>query len=113
MKAPKNTSVVVAVREIKKLTDRMERLNRLAAMDIDDWHAIDASRCNDYGEVLTAEEAVCFLRLNGPRGPRDPYQVLYRYRRQCLLKGVQIGREIMYTKEELMNFLHRKTEGNR
>ncbi|MEM7210307.1 MAG: helix-turn-helix domain-containing protein [Pseudomonadota bacterium] len=99
--------------EISRVTDRLERLNRLAAMGIDDWEAIGATYGREFGEVLTAEEAVRFLRLDGPRGPRDPYQVLYRYRRQCLLKGVQIGREIMYTKEELMAFLRRKTEGNR
>ena len=102
-----------AVHAIERITDRMDRLNRLAAMDIDDWEAIGSTYGGRFGEVLTAAEAVRFLRLDGPRAPRDPYQVLYRYRRQCLLKGVQIGREIMYTKEELMNFLRRKTEGNR
>lgn len=98
--------------EIQRITARHKQLNRLAQLRPDDWDAIRATSCEAFGDVLTADEAVRFLRLDGDRGPRDPYQVLYRYRRQCLLKGVQIGREIMYTREELMAFLRRKTEGN-
>ena len=95
------------------IVNKWQRLARLAELDADDWSAIDSTHREQFAEVLTAAEAVRFLRLDGPKGPRDPYQVLYRYRKQCLLKGVQIGREIAYTKEELMNFLRRKTEGNR
>ncbi len=63
-------------------------------------------------EVLTEAEAVRVLRLDTEGGPSDPYQVLYRYRKRCLLRAVQIGRQIFYTKEELMRFLQKKTEGN-
>ena len=69
-------------------------------------------RTDGWPEVLTESEAVRFLRLDTENGPGDPYQVLYRYRKRCLLKAVQIGRQVFYPRKELMLFLQRKTEGN-
>ena len=62
-------------------------------------------------ELLTEEEAVRFLRLDGEKGPSDPYQTLWRYRREGLLRAVKIGRQLRYPREELMRFIRRLTEG--
>lgn len=67
----------------------------------------------DWPEVLTEKETVRFLRLDTKKGPHDPYQTLYRYRKQNLLKAVQLGRQVFYTKTELQKFIERKSEGNR
>lgn len=58
-------------------------------------------------ELLTAEEAIRFLRLDDLKAPMD---VLYEYRRQGLLRGTQVGRKIRYLRSELMLCLEKLTE---
>ena len=58
-------------------------------------------------ELLTAAEAVRFLRLDNLKEPMD---VLYHYRRKGLLRGTQVGRNIRYLKTELMRCLELLTE---
>ncbi len=102
-----------AAQEIKLEIEQLECATQILRLDNRAWRAIRAVPASDWPEVMTADEAVRFLRLDEPGGPRDPYQALYRYRRQLLLRAVQIGRRVMYTKKELVRFLERKTEGNR
>ena len=58
-------------------------------------------------ELLTAEEAIRFLRLDDLQAPMD---VLYQYRRQGLLRGTQVGRNIRYLRTELLRCLEKLTE---
>ena len=58
-------------------------------------------------ELLTAKEAIRFLRLDDLK---DPMDVLYHYRTQGLLRGTQVGRHIRYLRTELMKCLEMLTE---
>ena len=58
-------------------------------------------------ELLTAEEAVRFLRLDDLTAPTE---VLYQYRKKGLLRGTQVGRNIRYLRSELMRCLERLTD---
>lgn len=60
-------------------------------------------------EVLTEQEAVEFLRLDVD-GPKHPEQTLQYYRSEGLLKGIQIGKRLRYTKTEMLKFLERLSE---
>jgi hypothetical protein len=62
-------------------------------------------------EVLTAEEAVLYLRLNMV-DVKDPEGTLAYYRRRGLLKGTQIGKAVRYRRVELERFLDLLTEDN-
>ena len=62
-------------------------------------------------EVLTAEEAVLYLRLNMV-DVKDPESTLAYYRRRGLLKGTQIGKCVRYRRVELERFLELVTEAN-
>jgi len=57
-------------------------------------------------EILTEQEAIEFLRLDVD-GPKHPEQTLQYYRTEGLLKGVQIGKRLRYTKTELIQFVDR------
>jgi hypothetical protein len=59
--------------------------------------------------VLTAEEAVAFLRLDGSGGLRT----LKYYRDEGLLIGVRIGHKVRYPLSEIMRFLNQKVELSR
>ncbi len=55
-------------------------------------------------EVMTAQEACRFLRLN-EADLKNPATTLQYYRDKGDLKGVRIGKSIRFTKEDLLNFL--------
>ncbi len=58
-------------------------------------------------EFLTAEEAIRFLRLTDLKDPMDK---LYNLRKDGLLRGTQMGRNIGYLRSELMECLDKSTE---
>ena len=57
-------------------------------------------------EVLTAEEAVRYLRLD-VGGPKNPEDTLRSYREKGLLVGIQVGRHLRYRRKDLDAFLER------
>jgi len=58
-------------------------------------------------ELLTEEEAVRYLRLEGDRNPR---RTLRYYREKGLLRSTSVGRHLRYRRVELDAFLERQTE---
>lgn len=62
-------------------------------------------------ELLTEEEAIRFLRLDGI-DIEDPTNTLRYYRKKGLLRATQVGKCIRYRRIELENFLERLTETN-
>lgn len=58
-------------------------------------------------ELLTAEEAIKFLRLEKEKNPQ---RTLKYYRDKNRLRGVKIGRNFLYPKPELLNFIGVATE---
>ena len=56
-------------------------------------------------DLMTEEEAVKFLRLDGKGGPKDPSATLKHYRDKKMLRGTQIGRRYRYSRVELLNFI--------
>lgn len=62
-------------------------------------------------EVLTAEEAVRYLRLD-LIDVNDPADTLAYYRKKGLLRGTQIGKAVRYRRVELDRLLDRLTDGN-
>ena len=73
----------------------------------DDGRLVEVEPDRPCPELLTAEEAVRFLRLEGLKKPKD---VLYRLREEGYLRGTQIGRPIRYLRTELMHCLELLTE---
>lgn len=61
--------------------------------------------------VLTAEEAVRYLRLDTV-DIKNPLETLERYRAGGLLRGTQLSKKVMYLRRELDKFLERLTEKN-
>ncbi len=61
-------------------------------------------------EVLTEEEAIRYLRLDGGR---NPARTLKYYREKGLLKATNVGRHLLYRRAELDKFLQFQTDGNR
>jgi Helix-turn-helix domain len=59
-------------------------------------------------EVLTEQEAIEFLRLDD--GPKHPKVTLQYYRTEGLLKGVNIGKKLRYTKTDMLRFLERLSD---
>ena len=57
--------------------------------------------------VLTEEEAVRFLRLD--RQKADPTKTLKYYREQKLLKATKLGKNLLYSRQELEQFIVRLT----
>ena len=62
-------------------------------------------------ELLTAEEAVRYLRLDDAGG-KNPERSLAYYRREWGLRATQIGRKLRYRRCELDRLLERLTEEN-
>lgn len=60
-------------------------------------------------EVLTEEEAIQFLRLDID-GPKNPKTTLQYYREQGLLRACQIGKNLRYSKTELLRFIELLTD---
>lgn len=70
-------------------------------------------KLNDAGErepaqpcpdLLTAEEAVRYLRLD-ETGVNDPELSLRRYRESGRVQGVRMGKRVMYRRVELERFI--------
>lgn len=59
-------------------------------------------------DLLTEEEAITFLRLDGDDGPKNPSITLKYYRDKHLLKAVNVGKHNRYLKTELLRFLDAK-----
>lgn len=57
--------------------------------------------------ILSEEEAVRWLKLDGPDGPKDPRQTLKFYRSRGLLRAAKIGRTLKYPQWELEAFVRR------
>lgn len=55
-------------------------------------------------EVLTADEAILYLRLDTSHG-KDKKKALLRYRELGLLRGVRIGGRVHYRIEDLRDFV--------
>lgn len=62
-------------------------------------------------ELLTEEEAIRFLRLDTVN-IKNPTATLERYRKDGLLRGVQISKKIFYKRTELERFVERLMEKN-
>ena len=62
-------------------------------------------------ELLTAEEAVRYLRLDTV-GIKDPQETLRRYRDSGRLRATQISKKLFYRRVELELFLQRQTDEN-
>ena len=62
-------------------------------------------------ELLTEEEAIRFLRLDTVN-IKDRAATLKRYRKDGLLRGVQISKKIFYKRTELENLIERLMEKN-
>lgn len=62
-------------------------------------------------ELLTEEEAIRFLRLDGI-SIEDPANTLRYYRKKGLLRATQVGKCIRYRRIELEKLLDRLTEAN-
>jgi len=59
--------------------------------------------------ILTAEEAISFLRLDGPH----PARTLKYWRDQGRLTGVRLGKRVRYPLAEVMRFVAQKTAESR
>lgn len=66
---------------------------------------------NEFPEVMTADEAVRYLRLD-LTGVKNPLDTLKYYREKGLLKGVRLGRSLRYTRANLDAFLAEQAERN-
>jgi hypothetical protein len=62
-------------------------------------------------ELLTADEAVRYLRLD-TISIANPAATLRRYRERGLLRGTLISKKIFYRRTELDRFIERATEGS-
>lgn len=62
-------------------------------------------------ELLTEDEAIRFLRLDTVN-IKDRAATLKRYRKDGLLRGVQISKKIFYIRTELENLIERLMEKN-
>jgi len=62
-------------------------------------------------ELLTEEEAIRFLRLDGIN-TENPANTLRYYRKKGLLQATQVGKCIRYRRVELEKLLERLTEAN-
>ena len=62
-------------------------------------------------DLLTLRETIRYLRLDTIR-TRFPQNTLHRYRKIYGLKTVQIGRQILYSREELKKFIEQQMINN-
>jgi len=60
-------------------------------------------------DLLTPDEVVRFLRLDID-GPAKPLKTLQYYRYRGLLRGIQVGKRLRYTRAEVLRFIDRLTE---
>ena len=62
-------------------------------------------------ELLTEDEAIRFLRLDGINA-EDPANTLRYYRKKGFLRATQVGKCIRYRRIELEKLLERLTDNN-
>ena len=62
-------------------------------------------------DLLTQKEAIRFLRLDTIQ-TRFPQNTLQRYRKESGLKTVQLGKQILYPKKTLEEFIERQMAKN-
>ena len=63
-------------------------------------------------EYLTADEAVCYLRLD-KMGIKNPKVTLGEWRMRGVLGGCRVSREFVYPRKELDAFMDQLLEGPR
>jgi len=56
------------------------------------------------GDLLTTEQAVAYLRL-AQTGTKFPERALHRYRRLGRVRGVRVGMQFLWPREELDAFI--------
>ncbi len=61
-------------------------------------------------DLLTEQEAIRFLRLDGDDGPKNPRLTLQHYRDEDILRATRVGKKLRYTRTELLRFLEKMTE---
>lgn len=61
-------------------------------------------------DLLTEQEAIRFLRLDGEDGPKNPRLTLQHYRDEDILRATRVGKKLRYTRTELLRFLEKMTE---
>lgn len=62
-------------------------------------------------ELLTEDEAIRFLRLDTIK-IKNPKATLRRYRKEGLLRAVQISKTVFYPRTELLRFIEKLMENN-
>jgi hypothetical protein len=75
------------------------------------WMPAGKGRCQPTPDLLTQREAIKYLRLDTIR-TRFPQNTLHRYRKKYGLKTVQVGRQILYSREELKKFVEQQMINN-
>lgn len=82
-----------------------------ARYELRDGRTVEVEPAQACPELLTAEEAARYLRLD-TIGVKDPGATLERYRAMGVLRGTQISRRILYRRVELDRFLEKQTDQN-
>lgn len=77
----------------------------------DDGHLVEVEAPRPCPELLTADEAIRYLRLDDTK-VADPERTLRYYREKWGLRGTQVGRRLRYRIIELDGLLNRLTEDN-
>lgn len=62
-------------------------------------------------DLLTRDEAIRYLRIDTQK-TRFPEDTLRRYRNECGLKAVQVGKQVLFPKRELQRFIELQMERN-
>jgi hypothetical protein len=62
-------------------------------------------------DLLTQREAIRYLRLDAVK-TRFPQNTLHRYRKKFGLKTVQIGRQVLYSRQKLSEFVEQQMMRN-
>jgi len=76
-----------------------------------DGNVIERYLAEPCPELLTEEEAIRYLRLD-LIDINDPADTLRYYRRQGLLRAIQVGKAVRYRRIDLERFLEQQSETN-
>ena len=77
----------------------------------DDGRLIEVEPARPCPELMTAAEAIRYLRLDDT-DVADPERTLRYYREKWALRGTQVGRRVRYRRIELDQLLDRLTGNN-